>query len=250
MPNQILSRETISFSFIATGITQSGDVIDGVIPIFTPILRQMAENSSVFVPQDFASTFTKSYGLPMTPLVAQSLAPKMVNAGFLVPRTGHPDSFVICTSSISSQEMDNIGVGELQKQFDELLDEFCLYVRQYAAEENIPPKSQDIKDGFRKRILTLDFLNAMSSSWKMPQDAPLDMTDIETSMDTTAHTSVCEFYLDVLSASFIWSLRDESPQKFQILESLVKGTLNFRSCLYSRATPRFSAAVEECVRHH
>ena len=223
MHNHFLQRETVAFAFVASSLTGTRDLIDGVLPIFTPVLSQMAKRSAIFDADDFAKNVTNSLHIPMKPLVASALKPKLVRAGFLKQRRGRSDIYTIESQAFQSHG-GHVNVDMLQEKFNKLLDDFCLFMREQSAEGTIP-SDDDIKEGFRKRILTLEFLNVIepdASNRSQPE-----IFEMEQFLDAKHEEKSAweqEVYLDLKTAEFVESIKNNS-EKTKILEMLVKGTL-------------------------
>jgi hypothetical protein len=73
----------VTFAFVRDRWEQTGDIINGLVPLFAPVIKERANEK--FIPEVFAADLDKIFGLRMTSLAVQDLAPRLCAAGLLVP---------------------------------------------------------------------------------------------------------------------------------------------------------------------
>lgn len=77
----MLSKHLFHFAMVHEKFSATGDIIQGLLPIFIPALK--GKSGTIFSAQDFCNDIDAMYGLKMHPYVAEEMIPKFVNAQIL-----------------------------------------------------------------------------------------------------------------------------------------------------------------------
>jgi len=77
----MLSKHMFHFALVHEQFAETGDLVRGLLPLFTPLLSDL--EGKEFIPEKFCEEINATYGLDMHPYVAEELAPKLVDAGVL-----------------------------------------------------------------------------------------------------------------------------------------------------------------------
>jgi len=78
---KMLSKHMFHFALVHEQFAETGDLVRGLLPLFTPLLSDL--EGKEFIPEKFCEEINATYGLDMHPYVAEELAPKLVDAGVL-----------------------------------------------------------------------------------------------------------------------------------------------------------------------
>lgn len=76
-----MSNYLAAFALVANEYEKTGDAIQGLTPLFAPIVSASA--GRIFEPAAFAKDFSEQYGLSMSGSVARALTDRMLGAGLL-----------------------------------------------------------------------------------------------------------------------------------------------------------------------
>ena len=74
-------RELIAYALVREEYERTGDITHGLMPIFSPLLQEQA--GKLFAAKALATSVEETYGIPMAPLAAEGIAPKLEKAGIL-----------------------------------------------------------------------------------------------------------------------------------------------------------------------
>ncbi|MEO2278854.1 hypothetical protein [Pseudoalteromonas pernae] len=77
----MLSKQLFHFALVQEKYAETGDIISGLLPLFTPILA--GKEGQEFSPQKLCEGINEAYGLQVHPYVAEELAPKLASSGVL-----------------------------------------------------------------------------------------------------------------------------------------------------------------------
>lgn len=78
----VSSRNLLAFAYISDRFSQSGDIGDGLLKLFAPVIAKRAGQR--FSPETFATDVLEMYDIEMHPYVAEDFAPRLAAAGYLV----------------------------------------------------------------------------------------------------------------------------------------------------------------------
>ena len=234
---QAIPSELIALAFAVDAFAEKGDVIDGLLPMFGPVLSRVAAASSASAMagnlsetlgsgepvaierKDFSRKFSEQihsyYGIPMNPLVADSLVKKLVSAKMLA----------LEDSRLTIIHSNGNGNNQLiPNEVENLLDEFVDFVRQkYPTTDEIAKMSdKDLKTACMERMKTEDILRATDVSGGKKNPA-LEMEDLEQQIDDLRPSNKRMF--DILWVWYIEFLRDGFPEKHAVLMKVVRGIL-------------------------
>lgn len=93
----MLSSHLFHFAMVHEQFARTGDVISGILPLFSPILEK--KKGEEFDPQSFCREVSSTYGIDMHPYVAESFSHKLVESGVLtVEKLGGKAERVIVNS--------------------------------------------------------------------------------------------------------------------------------------------------------
>ena len=234
---QAIPSELIALAFAVDAFAEKGDVIDGLLPMFGPVLSRVAAASSasamagnlsetlgsdesvVMGRRDFSHKFSKQihsyYGIPMNPLVADSLVEKLVSAK-MIALEGNRLKIIHSDGDGDNQLIPN--------EVEKFLDEFVGFVRQeYPTTDEIANMSdKNLKVACMERMKTEDILRATDVSGGKKNTAP-GMEDLEQQINDSHPSN--KRMLDILWVRYIEFLREEFPEKYAVLMKIVRGIL-------------------------
>lgn len=210
------SKELAAFAYVQEEYTKTGDIIAGIIPIFSPIIHECA--GQVFNPTAFAEKVRLTYDIGMRPIVAEGLIPKLVDAGLLAE--SKPSEHV---SIYRCVEGPKIQMSNTEQLVDDLLEEFCRFADEALRVHQIIISKEELWDGFLQRLLEMKFVHSSNGATESIKQA-----DVENSSNEEPEASKKEqreMVLDVLSAEYIANLAEGNPARFEFMERMVAGAL-------------------------
>jgi len=208
-----ISKELVAFAYVQEEYKRTGDITAGLMPIFVPIIHEMS--GQIFKANKFSEKVQSKYGIAMRPIIAESLIPKFVEAGFLIKEKHSPNVAVYrCASGPLTEKQKENG------HIDELLNDFSLFASEALKRQKIALPTDLLKEGFIQRLMEMQFLSELRGDTKSTQMPP-----IEKGNDVRVDTDQLEIALDVLSAEYITVLAKENPERFSFLERMISGAI-------------------------
>ncbi|MBM6550147.1 hypothetical protein [Marinomonas ostreistagni] len=151
----MLSKHLFHFAMVHDQFSQTGDIIKGILPLFTPILS--GKEGQDFNPKHFCNEVMQTYGIEMHPYVAESMAPKLAEAGALyLHQAGKRDEkYIIDHVPVIDNE-------HLDKQVSKIFDLFESFAIKLFDNANFSYKNINFSDEFSKRLARVDRLDEIS----------------------------------------------------------------------------------------
>lgn len=208
-----ISKELVAFAYVQEEYKRTGDITAGLMPIFAPIIHEMS--GQIFQANKFSQRVQSKYGIAMRSIIAESLIPKFVEAGFLIKDEHSQNVAVYRCASGPVIEKQNA-----EDHIEELLDDFSCFATEALRRQNISLSTTLLKESFIQRLMEMQFLHEFHDNTKSTQ-----MPSIGKSNDDRVDTDQLELALDVLSAEFITALAKENPERFIFLERMTSGAM-------------------------
>ncbi len=211
-----ISKELVAFAYVQEEYKRTGDITAGLMPIFAPIIHEMS--GQIFKANKFSEKVQSKYGIAMRPIIAESLIPKFVEAGFLIKDERSPNVAVYrCAPGpmIENQKAED--------HIDELLNDFSSFAAEALRRQKVNLSTKLLKENFIQRLMEMQFLHEFHGDTKSTQMSSIEKSD-NVSIEGV-DTDQLELALDVLSAEFITTLAKEDPVRFSFLERMICGAM-------------------------
>lgn len=208
-----ISKELVAFAYVQEEYKRTGDITAGLMPIFAPIIHEMS--GQIFKANIFSQRVQSKYGIAMRPIIAESLIPKFVEAGFLIKdEHSHNVSVYRCASGpvIEKQNAEDL--------IEELLDDFSFFATEALRQQNISLSATLLKENFIQRLMEMQFLHEFHDNAKSKQ-----IPSNGEGSDDKVNSDQVALALDVLSAEFITTLGEEKPERLIFLERMTSGAM-------------------------
>lgn len=207
-------RELIAYALVREEYEQSGDIILGLMPLFSPLLKDQAGKR--FDPDDFANSVEEIYDIPMTALAAEGLAPKLAKANILVLE--NPDIGLYRVRD----ELPNVSGSDPDELVD-LVETFNEFAEVELNHASLKCSSEQIEKSFIDVVRQQGLLNSDFQSDKnyYTRDT-LALNQGDNNDDVPVD---CEQALRFITAKFIANLAASDPSKIGVLQSLAVGSL-------------------------
>lgn len=228
------SRPLLTFAFVKESLDNTGDFVQGLMPLFIPIVKELAGED--FRPSQFAEALNNLYGLHVRPEVIEDWAKRLADQGLLHPVEENQE--IVRYINIAPEDAQD----ELKRsEVDEILDEFIEYILKKLAEHDISVEITQIEEAIFDRLKTMEFHDLFykqQPSHLRDTTLRLPVAEEETESDHDEESDVLEAHLDYLCASFALGLRDSAPGKFDVLLQIAGGALVSEVVLDLRTPPR------------
>ena len=83
----MLSHHLFHFALVHEEFNKTGDITRGLLPLFSPIFSD--KEGETYDPSEVSEAMNQLYGIEMHPLVAEELAPKLLEKGVLAVKEIH-----------------------------------------------------------------------------------------------------------------------------------------------------------------
>jgi hypothetical protein len=213
----VTSRTLLAFAYISDRFSQTGDIGDGLLKLFAPVIAKRAGRR--FVPEEFAADVLEMYDIEMHPYVAEDFAPRLAAAGYLIETANFAQNaayengeFEIPEPPISLQSID------------ELLDRFADAADSLLKQNSVEIPRATLKSGLLDRLVQPDFLGLMVR----PDRASMGPRTVSLKASAPAHAAPADaerLRLDYLSARFILDCNASNQTDFDLLLAISSGAL-------------------------
>lgn len=211
------SKELAAFAYVQEEYTKTGDIIAGIIPIFSPIIHECA--GQVFNPTAFAEKVMLTYDIGMRPIIAEGLIPKLVDAGLLIEsRQSEYVSIYRCAKG------PDIPLSNTEQLVKDLQNDFCHFADEALSVHQITISREELWDGFLQRLLEMKFVHSSNGTYESIKRGHPENNDSE-EPEASEEEGQREMVLDVLSAEYITNLAEGNPARFEFLERMAAGAL-------------------------
>lgn len=238
------SRPLLMFAFVKEEFDRTGDIVQGLMPLFAPIIR--ARTNKDFDPTTFSSDVNKYYGIRVHPYVAEDWAPRLARAGLLHPVKSGDEiiRYINLTPNLPPAD-------EFQLRVNQLLDEFAEFIKAGMSEHEIRMNDQEIEGALFKRLATMEFLDILNKpeiSFAKSKTLTLTKSPVTTTADineSLTEAELNEARLDVLCAAYALRLHKERPGDFDLLADIAGGALISEVVLGLRVPPSMKNDLSE-----
>lgn len=209
------SRELIAFAFVEEAYARTGDLVAGLLPLFTPLLAKKVHRR--FDPVEFADEVERAYDIPMSPLVASGLVEKLAEAKLLTLGEIEPNTYRIAACREDVASFDEEGM-------EGILAEFSTFTNESLTRIGLGRQERDVLDvEFLHRLTTAQFLSFTERREKnYYHGKTLTIKRVE---DDEQDAIQLEQALDVLTAEFVLRKLEASDSAAELLTRLMTGAL-------------------------
>src|SRR5271168_2873166 len=151
-----LSPSLITFAFVKDEFDKSGDIYQGLMPLFAPVIK--IRRGQDFDPELFVKDVEEYYGLEMDPSVAMDLAKRLETAGLLREKYRTPEyvEYINCDPDVPDP-------ADADAFTQAVLDDFRAFLQDRLSEHNITLAEHDIDTAIFRRLSTMEFRSAIKS---------------------------------------------------------------------------------------
>lgn len=227
MSNRVYTRPLLTFAFVSQEFAKSGDVIQGLMPLFTPIFAEMSGN--IFSPQAFSEKVEAFYGLRMHPYVAEDWVPRFEAAGLLEEIRGDKFSrtYRCKPQSLIQPDQNVFPVAEI---VDELTNHTNRRLRDRGIEIGLPA----IEHGIIERLSKPEFIALLGRPQKTFPKAPKLTLSARVPDETVDPESAIDFIL----AERLIVLSQTNRARFEEIAAIAGGALVSEVILSLRSPPK------------
>lgn len=218
------SRSLLAFSVVAESFANSGDIVQGLMPLFEPLVRDFAGKR--FEADKFVAEIKARYDFEIPLAVAEDWSKRLESAGYLENISSIKD-IADYRYKILEDKPSNLSTN----QVDKLIEEFKLFVLSNVAGISFDEKI-DLTQEFYNRLIRIENLVRLHDT-EEPQgktSTPLEASTLSVTKKrrhdlSTDHENNISFHLDFLFASFIDSLSKRSDGSLQLLAQISGGAM-------------------------
>ncbi|MEZ8378153.1 hypothetical protein AB6C48_04930 [Vibrio splendidus] len=145
----MLSKHMFHFALVHEQFAESGDLIKGLLPLFTPLLADKIGQE--FSAEKFAKNVNQTYGLDMHPYVAEDLAPKLAEQGVLRVLKNEKKEAKYYIDNVP--KIDN---EKLQKDVYSIFNKFEKVCLNFMKKSNLESSNINFPNEFALRLAQLD----------------------------------------------------------------------------------------------
>lgn len=208
------ARELIAFAFVEEAYSKTGDLVAGLVPLFTPLLAKKPHRR--FDAVEFAADVQRTYDIPMSSLVAEGLIEKFAAARLLTRAEGEPHTYRIAPDLSTSETFEEV-------EIDALLAEFSAFANASLAKFGIEQEPGFLATAFLQRLTSAQFLSFADRREKdYYRGRTITLRKVE---DDTQDAPQLDQALDVLSAEFALRLLEAGGAPAELLTRLLNGAL-------------------------
>lgn len=221
------SRALITFAFVADEFTKTGDITRGLLPLFAPLINKRA--GQPFEPAKFASDVSTAYGLTFHPYVAEALAPRLADAGYLAVT-----SITNGSASYVNSALPESGTAFDDGLLDKIVQDYMTHARTLLSTTRINIDDNTLEQAFFARLRDPEFLSIVSK----PQRSFKRTHTLTLRKKREAdHVIDQEDHLDFIVADFIGYLASADQDKFHVVMQIANGALLSEIVLALREPP-------------
>jgi hypothetical protein len=237
------SRSLLAFSVIAESFSSTGDILQGLIPLFEPIAIDFAGKR--FDGASFATELKKRYDFEIPLAVAEDWAKRLEAAGYL-ENVSTINGIVDYRYKTVERSDNNLSTD----QIDKILDEFNIFVLNNPADV-IFTEEVDIAQEFYNRLIRIESLvrlhgeeSAKEKSRISPESTTLTLANKQ-NIDVSPEDNNVSFHLDYLFASFIENLSERNDGSLQLLAQISGGAMLAEVVLSFQEPPKRGDSLSE-----
>lgn len=206
-----MGNPLLAFALVAEEYEKSGDPIRGLKPLFAPLLSDRI--GQPFNADEFAERFKSTYGLEMTPFIANALKELLSQIG-LLEEIG-VNSYVIAHFEWSKDGID-------EHQIDQTINLFCRW-----AKDKLRPTSRQFEDKQLEEAILSRLARPAFSSIFIDEDPREKTKRLKGLMGIGAIDSSVkdDVYLDYLVADFVLTASESATEVFDAISKIAFGSL-------------------------
>lgn len=208
------SRELIAFAFVEEAYSKTGDIVAGLLPLFSPILAKRTGRR--FDPVEFSRDVEARYDIPMRPIVAEGLVERLAEAGMLRAEPDAPRTYRIVAKPWDAKSM---GDGD----FDELFSNFNAFASKSLSRLGLDTTEEVLQSALLKRLTTAHFLAFIDKREKNYYKG--DTLSLKKNQDDEQEEIYLDQALDVLCAEFVLEKLEAGGAIADLLTRLTTGAL-------------------------
>ena len=207
-------RELVAFAFVEEEYTKTGDIVRGLMPLFSPLLAKTPNR--IFDPKSFAKAVEETYDIPTSPLVAEGLVPKLAEVGLLYRDS--KDSQVYRVSPVQAANKPNETIN-----IDSLVAEFVAFTDTSLSPIGVKLEPRQIEEALFQRFKSMQFLSFLEHPDKN-YFVGRTLT-LKKQAEEEPKKPDIEHALDILCAEFALRLVETAVEKFNLLTKIASGVL-------------------------
>jgi len=218
----VLSRPLIAFAFLAEKFEETGDLAQGLMPLFAPIISK--HEGQEFSAEDFSEDVSNYYGIRVHPWAVQDWLSRLERERYVekVSLAGGLYSYRYLKSPVDVKTIEETDVTKL-------LEVFCKHAQKRFEVQGIAISKATLEQGFFDRLVSMDFLSIVLKP-EAPKEPPKYTKDtlrlpVSTVQDEDRHRQEQEAQIDYVCADFILTTSVENPGLFEILVQITCGAL-------------------------
>jgi hypothetical protein len=165
------SRNLIHYAFVHNEFSRTGDVLKGLLPLFSPIIKKY--NEKKFDPIVFCNELNELYGIEMNPYAAEELAFKLCDYGVLT-KEELPNK--TCQFYFRYEMKNSVDPSKnKEKQFEKLYHDFEVFSKEILGRVKLSIDGIDFPQEFSHRLARMEnFTTELVYSGRTKQSDVLD----------------------------------------------------------------------------
>ncbi|MDP2591692.1 hypothetical protein Q8W41_19550 [Vibrio splendidus] len=214
----MLSSHLFHFAMVHEKFAQTGDIVTGLLPLFSPILE--GKEGLEFDPMSFCDDVRNMYGIEMHPYVAEDLSNKLVDNGILEieKSRGRSEKIVIATVPIVQDK-------DLKSNVQSILEKYESFSKPLLEKRGLMSSSINFSKAFTSRLARVDSFAEVVSSSKDSVNCALDYTFVRfvehiNRKGGKLKTSLDKLYSGSLLSEVVLSIQDPTMDEKSITGKL------------------------------
>ncbi|TRN25021.1 hypothetical protein [Vibrio furnissii] len=214
----MLSSHLFHFAMVHEKFAQTGDIVTGLLPLFSPILE--GKEGLEFDPMSFCDDVRKMYGIEMHPYVAEDLSKKLVDNGVLAIEKSRGKSEKIVIASVPVVQDKN-----LKSNVQSILETYESFSKSFLEKRGLLSSSINFSNAFISRLARVDSFAEVVSSSENSVDRALDYTFVRfvehiNRKGGKLKTSLNKLYSGSLLSEVVLSIQDPAMDEKSIAGKL------------------------------
>lgn len=214
----MLSSHLFHFAMVHEKFAQTGDIVTGLLPLFSPILE--GKEGLEFDPMSFCDDVRKTYGIEMHPYVAEDLSEKLIDNGVLEIEKSRGKSEKIVIASVPVVQDKN-----LKSNVQSILETYESFSKPLLEKRGLLSSSINFSNAFTSRLARVDSFAEVVSSSENSVDCALDYTFVRfvehiNRKGGKLKTSLDKLYSGSLLSEVVLSIQDPAMDEKSIAGKL------------------------------
>ena len=209
-------RPFTAFAFLADKLSQGGDIVSGLIPLFTPVIAPLA--GTRFEAGKLSELLAEYYGMDIHPYAIEDLAPRLYEQGLLDRKeiSSHSFEYIYQKIDHALPEMQNNLVENVSKPFIKFAQDQLAFL-------NVRLSDETLTNALLDRLKKAEFFGALIKP--NGTDKKIDILTLKPSQTAPKDENHLETRLDILVASFLLNAHENDPALYQLLIKITTGAL-------------------------